>query len=42
MRKSYGKGRTKYHVRLGVAQTASAHGGQVLVDAFCRRFGAMR
>ena len=35
----YGKGRTKYHVRLGAAESASAHGGQVLVDAFCRRFG---
>jgi hypothetical protein len=26
-------------MRLGVAESASAHGGQVLVDAFCRRFG---
>jgi hypothetical protein len=39
MSRFYGKGRTKYHVRLGVAESASVHGGQVLVDAFCRRFG---
>jgi hypothetical protein len=38
----YGKGRTGYHIRLGVAESASAHGGQVLVDAFCRRFGLWR
>ena len=39
MSKFYGKGRSGYHIRLGVAESASAHGGQVLVDAFCRRFG---
>ena len=39
MSKFHGKGRTGYHIRLGVAESASAHGGQVLVDAFCRRFG---
>lgn len=39
MSKFYGKGRTGYHIGLGVAESASAHGGQVLVDAFCRRFG---
>ena len=39
MSKFHGKGRTKYHIRLGAAESASAHGGQVLVDAFCRRFG---
>jgi len=35
----YAKGKTRYHVKLGPAEAASAHGGQVLVDAFCRRFG---
>lgn len=35
----HAKGKTRYHVKLGPAETASAHGGQVLVDAFCRRFG---
>ena len=35
----YGKGRTGFHIRLATAESASAHGGQVLVDAFCRRFG---
>jgi hypothetical protein len=35
----HGKGRTRFHVRLAEAESASAHGGQVLVDAFCRRFG---
>ena len=39
MSKFYGKGRTNYHIRLGAAESASAHGGQGLVDAFCRRFG---
>ncbi len=38
MSKFYGKGRTGYHIRLGVAESASAHGGQVLGDALCRRF----
>jgi hypothetical protein len=39
MSKFYGKSRSKYHLRLAPAHSASAHGGQVLVDAFCRRFG---
>jgi Transposase DDE domain group 1 len=42
MSKFDGKGRTGYHIRLGKAESASAHGGQVLVDAFCRRFGLWR
>ena len=35
----HGKSQTRYHVKLGTAESASVHGGQVLVDAFCRRFG---
>jgi hypothetical protein len=33
------KRKTKLHIQLTNSNQASAHGGQVLVDALCRRFG---
>lgn len=36
---AYSKRKTKFHLHLTNSDKASAHGGQVLVDALCRRFG---
>ena len=36
---SFTKRKTKLHVRLTNSEQATAHGGQLLVDALCRRFG---
>jgi hypothetical protein len=36
---AYTKRKTKLHLQLTNSDQATAHGGQVLVDAFCRRFG---
>jgi len=36
---SFTKRRTKFHLELTNSTQATAHGGQVLVDALCRRFG---
>lgn len=36
---SYTKRRTRFHLELGNSAQATAHGGQVLLDALCRRFG---
>jgi hypothetical protein len=33
------KRKTKLHVQLTNSDQATAHGGQLLIDAFCRRFG---
>ena len=33
------KRKTKLHIRLTNSDQATAHGGQVLIDALCRRFG---
>src|SRR5947207_5055418 len=33
------KKKTKLHIVVTNSDQATAHGGQVLVDAFCRRFG---
>ena len=33
------KQKTKVHVHLTNSEHSSAHGGQVLIDALCRRFG---
>ncbi|MEI6077175.1 MAG: hypothetical protein WCS94_16465, partial [Verrucomicrobiota bacterium] len=35
---AYTKRKSKLHVQLTNSEHASAHGGQVLVDALCRRF----
>jgi len=34
----FSKGKTKLHLHLTNSEHASAHGGQVLIDALCRRF----
>lgn len=36
---AFTKRKTKLHLRLTNSHQASAHGGQLLVDALCRRFG---
>jgi hypothetical protein len=36
---AYTKRKTKLHLQLTNSDQATAHGGQVLVDALCRRFG---
>ena len=36
---AYTKRKTKFHLHLTNSHHATAHGGQVLVDALCRRFG---
>ena len=36
---AFTKRKTKLHVQLTNSDQASAHGGQLLIDAFCRRFG---
>ena len=36
---SYTKRKTRLHLQLTNSEQATAHGGQVLVDACCRRFG---
>src|SRR5438876_279737 len=36
---AFTKRKTKLHIQLTNSDQATAHGGQVLVDAFCRRFG---
>ena len=36
---AYTKQKSKLHLQLTNSDQATAHGGQVLVDAFCRRFG---
>lgn len=36
---AFTKRKTKLHVRLTNSDQATAHGGQLLVDALCRRFG---
>jgi len=36
---AYTKQKSKLHLQLTNSNQATAHGGQVLVDAFCRRFG---
>ena len=35
----YTKRKTRLHVQLTNSNQATAHGGQVLIDALCRRFG---
>jgi hypothetical protein len=35
---AYTKRKTKYHLQLTHSDHATAHGGQVLIDALCRRF----
>src|SRR5580700_3204274 len=35
---AYTKRKTKFHLQLTNSDHATAHGGQVLVDALCRRF----
>ena len=35
---AYAKRKTRLHLRLTHSDQASAHGGQVLIDAFCRQF----
>jgi hypothetical protein len=39
---AFTKRKTKYHLQLTHSDHASAHGGQVLVDALCRRFDLWR
>lgn len=36
---AFTKRKTKLHVHLTNSDQATAHGGQLLIDAFCRRFG---
>ena len=36
---AYTKRKSKLHIQLTNSNQATAHGGQVLVDALCRRFG---
>ena len=36
---AFTKRKTKLHIHLTNSNQATAHGGQVLIDAFCRRFG---
>ena len=36
---AFTKRKTKLHVQLTNSDQATAHGGQLLIDAFCRRFG---
>ena len=36
---AFTKRKTKLHIQLTNSNQATAHGGQVLVDALCRRFG---
>src|SRR5216684_914220 len=36
---AFTKRKTKLHIHLTNSNQATAHGGQVLVDALCRRFG---
>src|SRR5208283_4851517 len=36
------KRKTKLHLQVTNSDQATAHGGQVLVDALCRRFGLWR
>src|SRR5271165_1629507 len=36
---AYAKRKSKLHLKLTNSDQATAHGGQVLVDALCRRFG---
>jgi hypothetical protein len=36
---AFTKRKTKLHLQLTNSHYATAHGGQVLVDALCRRFG---
>src|ERR1035441_1496587 len=36
---AFTKRKTKLHLHLTNSNQATAHGGQVLIDAFCRRFG---
>jgi Transposase DDE domain group 1 len=36
---AFTKRKTKLHVQLTNSDHATAHGGQLLIDAFCRRFG---
>ena len=36
---AYTKRKSKLHIKLTNSDQATAHGGQVLVDALCRRFG---
>src|SRR5271169_5509145 len=36
---AFTKRKTKLHLRLTNSNQATAHGGQLLVDALCRRFG---
>lgn len=39
---AYTKRRSRFHILLTNSDQATAHGGQVLVDALCRRFGLWR
>ena len=36
---AFTKRKTKLHIQLTNSDQATAHGGQLLIDAFCRRFG---
>ena len=36
---AFTKRKTKLHVQLTNSDQATAHGGQLLIDAFCRRSG---
>jgi hypothetical protein len=36
---AFTKRKTKLHIQLTNSKQATAHGGQVLIDALCRRFG---